>query len=297
VSPENDKEIRRWLYAGTIIYCPASYFTKVTLLLIIARIFTVREKVAKSLYYFIGGLMIAYLPIQFVKIFVCSPIKSYWDSSVKGTCLNQTQLFFADISLAILTDFVILVIPIPLTWSLRAPLGTKLRVLAFLSAGGAATAVTTYRQVLAVRFMHSKDETADFAEIVITVLLELSIGLICSCLPTANFMAERSGITKTPVLRRLLSSFSAILCRTRETNETNNDANLPTIVTIGRMPRRHGRGPKSPDVDLDGSFERLEDGSVQGSTDNLYVNARGISDSQGYNMGVAREAPDVDRRG
>jgi hypothetical protein len=129
----------------------------------------VREKVAKSLYYFIGALMVAYLPIQFVKIFVCSPIKAYWDSSVKGTCLNQTQLFFADISLAILTDFVILVIPIPLTWSLRAPLGTKLRVLAFLSAGGAATAVTTYRQVLAVRFMHSKDVTADFAEIIITV--------------------------------------------------------------------------------------------------------------------------------
>ena len=110
-------------------------------------------------------------------------------------------------------------------------------------------------------------------------------------------MVERSGITKATVFRCLLSSVTSILCRTRETNETNNEDNLPTVITIGRMPKRNGRGPKRPDVDLDGSFERLEDGSVQGSTENLYANARGISDSQSYNIGVAREVTHVDRRG
>lgn len=128
-----------------------------------------REWVSKGIYWFIGGLLVAYLPIQIVKIFVCSPIRAYWDESVEGKCLNQTQLFYADISLAILTDFVILVIPIPLTWALRATGWMKLKVVVLLGAGGAATGVTSYRQWLAVQYMTSDDLTADFSVIVVTV--------------------------------------------------------------------------------------------------------------------------------
>ena len=134
-----------------------------------ARIFMVKERVARGIYIFIGGLLVAYLPIQFVKIFVCSPIRAYWDTSAKGSCLNQTQIFLADISLAILTDFVILIMPIPLIWSLRASRWKKIKVAVLLGAGGAATAATTYRQVLAVQFMTSEDVTTDFAIIIITV--------------------------------------------------------------------------------------------------------------------------------
>ena len=51
--------------------------------------------------------------------------------------------------------------------------------------------------------------------------------------------------------------------------------NSVTLVTIGRISNRNGGGPKRPDTDLDGSFERLEDTSFQGSTDELYINPRG----------------------
>lgn len=139
------------------------------MLLIIARIFAVRELVSKGIYCFMGVLLIAYLPIQFIKVFICSPIRSYWDTSISGKCMNQTQLFYADISLAIITDLFILLLPIPLTWSLEAPMSMKVKVVMMLGAGGIATAVTTYRQVLAVHFMHSKDPSADFAIIIITV--------------------------------------------------------------------------------------------------------------------------------
>lgn len=114
-------------------------------------------------------LFVAYLPIQMLKILVCDPIHAYWDTSVHGTCRNQTQLFYADISLAMITDLFILILPIPLTWTLEAPRSMKIKVVLLLGAGGVATAVTTYRQVLAVHYMHSHDVTADFAVIIVTV--------------------------------------------------------------------------------------------------------------------------------
>ncbi|KAH8200144.1 hypothetical protein TruAng_005715 [Truncatella angustata] len=159
----------QWLYAGSIVYCPTAYFTKVTLLLLIARVFAVRECVANSIHIFIFALLVAYLPIQIAKTVVCTPVRAYWDSSVHGTCLNQRKIFLSDISLAIFTDFIILLIPVPLTWSLRTPIRKKIKIVALLSAGGIATAVTVFRLYLAINFVHSTDVTSDFVAQNITV--------------------------------------------------------------------------------------------------------------------------------
>jgi hypothetical protein len=152
----------QWLYAGSIVYCPAAYFTKATLLLIIARIFTVRYCVSRGIYISIAALLVAYLPMQISKTFVCSPIKAFWDQSVHGSCLNQRKVFIADTTVGFLTDFMILIIPIPLIWSLHVPLQKKIKMAALLGAGGVATAVTCYRLWAVVDFINSKDVTADF---------------------------------------------------------------------------------------------------------------------------------------
>lgn len=163
--------IRRpqWLYAGSIVYCPAAYFTKVTLLLLIARIFAIRERFAKGIHIFIWALLIAYIPIQVTKTVICTPIRAYWDDSVDGNCLNQRKVFIVDISVAIITDFVILILPIPSTWWMHVPIRKKIKIVALLGAGGIATAATLCRLALAIAFIHSTDVTADFVPQNITV--------------------------------------------------------------------------------------------------------------------------------
>lgn len=148
----------------TVTYIPAAYFTKIALLLLIARVFSVKERVAKALHYFMIALGIAYVPIQVPKVVVCSPISTYW-AVTGGTrhCLNQNLLFLADICVALSTDFLILILPIPLVWSMRMmPLWHKIKIIGMLSAGGAATATTAYRVVKIVQYMDSTDPTADF---------------------------------------------------------------------------------------------------------------------------------------
>lgn len=152
----------QWLYVGAVVYLPAAYFTKVTLLLIIARIFTVRECVARSIYIFIAALLVAYLPMQISKTFICSPIKAFWDSSVHGSCINQRKVFIADTTVGMVTDFIILILPIPLIWSLHAPLRKKIKIAALLGAGGIATGVTCFRLWAVVRFIKAKDDTSEF---------------------------------------------------------------------------------------------------------------------------------------
>lgn len=161
--------VPQWLYAGSIIYCPAAYFIKVTLLLVIARVFAVKESVARGIYIFIFALLVAYIPIEIPKILICNPIRAFWDADVPGTCLNQRKIFIADISLAIITDIIILVAPIWLIWPLRQPLRKKVKIVFLLGAGGIATASTVFRLYLAIKFVHSTDVTYDFVAQVISV--------------------------------------------------------------------------------------------------------------------------------
>lgn len=153
-----------------MLYCPAAYFIKATLLLLTARVFAVYERAAKAIKWFVVTLAIAYVPIQFVKMFVCIPVESFWDHSIRPTrCLNQAKAFIFDLSLAILTDAIILIIPITLTWRLTMPLAERLKIAAILGAGGVALGVTTFRMYLLSEYLVTDDITSRFVYLDITV--------------------------------------------------------------------------------------------------------------------------------
>ncbi|RSL86735.1 hypothetical protein CEP51_002626 [Fusarium floridanum] len=183
----------KWFYASTVVYCPAAFFTKTTILLLMARVFAVERRVSKGIKIFIGCLLLGYIPIEFLRIFTCFPIRTYWDPSVKNAhCLNQRKIFFSSLSLSIVTDLIILIVPIPLTWKLRMPLRKKIKIVLLLGAGGVATGLTMFRTYKAVKFLDSDDITVDYTPIDILTALEITIGFVCACLPSLNLLIEHN---------------------------------------------------------------------------------------------------------
>ncbi|KAI1338875.1 integral membrane protein [Xylariaceae sp. FL0016] len=192
VTQENYQQILKWLYASSICYCPTAYLTKVTLLLLTARVFAIKPKVSQGITAFIWVLTLVYIPIQTLKVCICAPIRAYWDTSIQGAhCLAQRKIFVSDISVAIFTDLVILLLPIPLTWSMHLPLWKKCKIILLLGAGGAAVAVTVFRLIKQIEFLDSTDFTHDFAIMGLLTTVEVTIGLICACLPSASVLVER----------------------------------------------------------------------------------------------------------
>ncbi|KAG6364933.1 hypothetical protein INS49_006537 [Diaporthe citri] len=188
-----------WLYISSCVYSPAAFCTKATLLLLIARVFSVKPMISRGVKVFICTLALAYLPVQGLKTFICTPIEAFWEPTYMDVetgenpyCLDQFRLFMCDISIAIVTDLIILILPIPLVWEMRAPRRQKVKMIILLGAGGAATAATVVRAYLNTRFMYSRNVSADFALIIITTILELSTGFACVCLPSAKFMLDRA---------------------------------------------------------------------------------------------------------
>ena len=128
-----------------------------------ARVFDVKATAVRAIYIVIAVIGIIYLPLQIVKIMICIPIASFWDPQIPSVhCMPQSKLFYLDIALALVTDTIILIIPIPLTWNLRMPWKRKLRVIALLGLGGIAVVTTVYRAYLLVKFETSEDITSNF---------------------------------------------------------------------------------------------------------------------------------------
>ncbi|KAJ4391530.1 hypothetical protein N0V93_005148 [Gnomoniopsis smithogilvyi] len=163
----------KFMYISTTLYTPAAFCTKVTLLLLISRVFSVHRIVSKLIHLFIVLILLAYLPIAFLKIFICRPITAYWDNfettdggAVTGgnsNCRGQATLFMGDISISIITDVLILILPIVMSWRMEATWRQKLKIMVLLGAGGAATVTTVVRAYFNVQFMHTTNASKDFA--------------------------------------------------------------------------------------------------------------------------------------
>ena len=65
----------------------------------------------------------------------CIPVAKFWDSSIRGYCLNMKALWFSNASMHIFTDLVILIVPIPALKNLKLPLKQKIGVMGIFALG------------------------------------------------------------------------------------------------------------------------------------------------------------------
>ena len=144
-------------------------FVKIALLSILTRIFAPYRGKVWFIYIFLGCLCVYYSIALIVKIRMCNPIPMYWLGPIEGgSCLDQTAAFIADSVISVVSDLIILILPLPLTWSLQMSRNRKLRVIGLLGAGGLATGFSLYRLVLVLRDGSSPNQSIVFVCVVMS---------------------------------------------------------------------------------------------------------------------------------
>ncbi|KAF9873544.1 integral membrane protein [Colletotrichum karsti] len=199
ITQTNFIELQKWLYISSLLYTPAAFFTKVAILLLVVRVFSVDTIVARTLHALLGFFMICYFPAQVAKTLVCLPVEAFWNPAIRDfRCIDQTKLFIYDTTLGIVSDLAILLVPMILTWRLRVSVMKKIKIVGLLGAGGVAVGITAYRMNLVLQFEDTKDPTVDFVPLDWTVTGELAIGLVCACFPSINYLLEQRTLRNGP---------------------------------------------------------------------------------------------------
>ena len=123
------------MFASDILYFPAMGLVKISTLLLFGRIFTIQK--FHLILRAVGLFISVYSTISvFMMIFQCRPLNGAWDSTVNPNCINLTNFLIFMGSMNVLTDVLLLCLPLPQLWKLQMRRGTKMQVIGIFSIGG-----------------------------------------------------------------------------------------------------------------------------------------------------------------
>lgn len=103
----------------------------------------------------------AKLTLAVTVFFQCQPLALTWDSSVEGTCIKPSHLKFAaffNSSVAVLTDVLFALLPVPILWNVQMNWRVKSAVAAILSLGVFAAVAA----IVKITFLGAYGQHGDF---------------------------------------------------------------------------------------------------------------------------------------
>ncbi|KAJ6002280.1 hypothetical protein N7522_007507 [Penicillium canescens] len=183
-TPQKLVTLQKGLYANEILDFPFTVTpAKLSILVFYARIFSVRP--FRIFAYIIGAVVLCHgIGVLFAAIFQCSPIAYTWDSTIVGTCVNQ-QAFYRWVSPPnILTDVLILVMPLPYVWKLHTSLGHKLALTGVSDLAQRGTVFSILRMTTFFQESATTDPTWVSVKLGIWTILEGGIIISAACLPS-----------------------------------------------------------------------------------------------------------------
>ncbi|KAJ6011669.1 hypothetical protein N7451_003081 [Penicillium sp. IBT 35674x] len=140
----------------------------------------------RALAYIVAGIVISHgLGVFFAAIFQCSPIAYTWDKAiVGGSCFDQ-EAFYRYVSPPnIVTDVLILVMPLPYVWKLHTQVGQKVALTGVFLLGSLGTVASVLRMTTFFQDSAMTDPTWTSTKLGIWTILEGGIIIIAACLPS-----------------------------------------------------------------------------------------------------------------
>lgn len=122
-------------------------------------------------------------------LFPCRPISHFWDrwdGEHEGTCLD----FYGEAVGIGIKDIIVdvIIITLPLPWISKLNLNRKKKIMSCIlfSVGLCVIIVSAGRIAVVDKFVHSTNPTVDMMDLAILSVVELSLGIICACLPSVK---------------------------------------------------------------------------------------------------------------
>ncbi|EER28470.1 hypothetical protein CPC735_063430 [Coccidioides posadasii C735 delta SOWgp] len=166
-----------------LIYKIVISLTKVAILLLYLRLFSV-QKVFRWLCYALIALTvlsgIAYTPLT---IWQCSPVQAFWDRSIPHQCIGNQHWRLSYSVINIGTDFLILFLPIQRIFCLQLERRDKIALIFIFSLGAFVCIISVIRVTTIRRVGKRKDPLWNTFPLGLWSVVEVNTGIVCACMP------------------------------------------------------------------------------------------------------------------
>ncbi|KAI1321110.1 hypothetical protein F5Y16DRAFT_413844 [Xylariaceae sp. FL0255] len=182
---ERYRASRSTFYISQITYKTSINLTKASILLLYLRIFSSvhwMRYTCISLLVCIGAYCVA---ADLATIFQCEPIVAAFDKTIadgEKRCINNGIFWLANAGFSIITDVIILLIPMPLVYALQVPRMQKTALVLVFALGTFVVTTSILRTTTLEVQATSADPLYDVSSTMWT-LIEMSVAIISACLP------------------------------------------------------------------------------------------------------------------
>jgi len=222
--------ILAWIVQGS--YCLGAHFTFWSLLIFYHRLN--RDVKIRWFTWFNYILMfviaIIFTVFFFLVLFLCYPVKAYWDLSLRPTakCLNEPNVIFIGSVAKNIQEAIICTMPIPLVMRMNIPKRRKYGAAVLLSIGYIVLIIAIIRLFYIYKMLHSYDGTWTQYPAFLSGSVESHLGVFCSCIPAVRPLFDKVSVRIHSTLKRSTSD-----------KKDSDDLQQPKVRTIGSwIPRR-----------------------------------------------------------
>ncbi|KAE8376097.1 hypothetical protein BDV26DRAFT_266391 [Aspergillus bertholletiae] len=174
-------------FVAQILYKINLGLTKISILLLYMRLF-IQRWFRITCCTWIAIILAFTLGTVFSSIFQCSPVQYAFNKTIPGggTCINMTAFWYANAAFNILTDLVIVGLPIPIVTKLHLPTKSKI-ALCGMFAMGIFVCITSILRITTLDIATSYlDITWNSIGSSMWTVIESNLGIICACLPALH---------------------------------------------------------------------------------------------------------------
>ena len=270
-----------------MIYQAATFSIKVSILYLYHRVFFVSDRFTKLLWVVVIFILI-YSGVQGMGALIqCVPISANWNPTVKRHCLPIAAPVTVFAVCNVLTDFIILILPMPLLWGLQQPLERKIKIMGIFMLGGFVCFASIYRAVI-IHNLNPIDPSYTDIQAQVWTAIEMGMGVVSVCLPTYRPIFSRmvptfknklaswnSGLSGRTLQEggeppdRIKSDVSAIELRQRLSNMTLHLEEEPTRPELSHVRMRPSQSSAFAHLGVLGNELHTERGGSQESMPTL----------------------------
>ncbi|KAJ4392942.1 hypothetical protein N0V93_002146 [Gnomoniopsis smithogilvyi] len=185
-----------WNFAAQLVYNPILACVKCSVLHFLLRLGGGLDKKTRWVIYGVGTITILQMCIIFVVLGVqCNPIEYYWTQysldPVRGTCIDLPAFYISTASITVVTDLLVLALPIWMFLGLNMRMKLKAMVMSLFLLGGGATVASILRLVWLVQLYYYPvvDSTHDIRFVYVEI--ETCLAIIAASGPALKPLAMK----------------------------------------------------------------------------------------------------------
>lgn len=122
-------------FVVVMLYNPELALVKSSVLFFLLRLGGHDTTVRRSIYLLNTTNLMLLVSVFMASIFTCVPISKYWDSSMNGHCNREDLQYIITSSITVVTDVLVMIIPVKLVVGLQMNRRTKLGLISVLCVG------------------------------------------------------------------------------------------------------------------------------------------------------------------